>query len=53
MIVCNHSLQQLEANLALHLEKVKSLSVKAMQLVEEGHFDSSTISKKIQKLEQE
>ena len=46
-------LQQLEADLAVHTEKVKSLSTKAKQLVQDGHFDSVTINKKSQKLERE
>jgi hypothetical protein len=45
--------QQLEADLAVHTDKVKSLAVKAEQLIQDGHFDATTISKRSQKLEKQ
>lgn len=47
------SLQQLEADLAVHTDKMKSLVSKAKQLIEDGHFDSATIRKQHQKLEKQ
>ena len=44
-------LQQLEADLALHHEKVKSLSDQSKKLVDGGHFDAASISKKAAELE--
>lgn len=56
MTLCciSHSIsQQLEADLAVHTDKVKSLAVKAEQLIEDGHFDTGSISKQSQKLERQ
>ena len=43
--------QQLEADLALHNEKVKALSEQSAKLVEEKHFDAANIAKKTTELE--
>ena len=43
--------QQLEADLALHNEKVKSLSEQSRKLVEGKHFDAANIAKKTTELE--
>jgi len=45
--------QQLEADYALHKEKVKALSEQAQQLINDCHFDAATISKKKAELERE
>ena len=50
-IAINFDLQQLEADLALHNEKVKALSEQSAKLVEEKHFDAANIAKKTAELE--
>lgn len=45
--------QQLEADLAVHTDKVKSLATKAKRLIQEGHFDAATIGKQSHKLEKQ
>ena len=39
--------------MAVHTDKVKSLVTKANQLIQEGHFDASTVRKLSQKLEKQ
>ena len=51
LLICNFCVQQLEADLALHNEKVKSLSEQSKKLVEGEHFDAGSISKKAAELE--